>query len=172
MQTVHLKNLKKKFELNRKSFRFFITRLENNPPVNLDATIEKIDKQVWREINCLKCANCCKVMSPTYTKKDIGRISTYLNVSEKHFTEKWLYLDKRDNDWMNKSTPCQFLDLKSNKCSIYEVRPMDCSEFPHFIKKPASDYLYIHKQNIEYCPATMLMMEKLKKLSKRDLFHL
>jgi hypothetical protein len=53
-------------------------------------------------------------------------------------------------------------------CSIYEVRPADCADFPHFHKRPATDYLYIHKQNIEYCPATMLLVEKMKALATRS----
>jgi Fe-S-cluster containining protein len=47
-------------------------------------------------------------------------------------------------------------------CTIYEVRPADCADFPHFHRRPSTDYFYIHKQNIEYCPATMLLIEKLK----------
>lgn len=162
MQNIYSRKLKKKFDLNRKSFRSFITRLDNNPPKDLDNIMEKIDKEVWAEINCLNCANCCRVMSPTYTKEDIKRIAAHLGMKPRDFKEKWLYLDKRGNEWMNKSQPCQFLDLKTNMCTIYEVRPADCAEFPHFLKKPQKDYLYIHKQNIEFCPASMLMVEKLK----------
>jgi len=165
METIHLKKLKKKFDLNRKSFRSFITKLENNPPKNLEQVLEKVEKEVWGKVNCLSCANCCKVMSPTYTFKDIKRISAHLEMTPKAFKEKWLYLDKI-GDWMNKSQPCQFLDLTTNMCSIYEVRPADCADFPHFHRRPSTDYLYIHKQNIEYCPATMLMVEKLKKAMK------
>lgn len=166
MQTIHLKKLKKKFDLNRKSFRSFITRIDNNPPKGLDRIMKRIDKDVWEEVDCLKCANCCKVMSPTYTFQDIKRISAHLGMSAKEFKEKWLYLDKRGDEWMNKSRPCQFLDLKTNMCTIYKVRPADCADFPHFLKKPHKDYLYIHKQNIEYCPASMLMVEKLKEVLK------
>lgn len=162
METINLKKLKKKFDLNRKSFRSFITRSENNPPKDLDRIMKKIDNEVWKDVHCLECANCCKVMSPTYTLEDIKRISAHLGMSAKEFKEKWLYLDKRGNEWMNKSRPCQFLDLKTNMCTIYKVRPADCADFPHFLKKPQKDYLYIHKQNIEYCPASMLMVEKLK----------
>jgi len=84
-----------------------------------------------------------------------------MGMKPKDFKHKWLYFDKRENDWMNKSRPCQFLDLQSNMCSIYEVRPADCAGFPHLTKKPMTDYMYVHKQNIEYCPATMLFVEKL-----------
>ena len=162
MQPNHLRKLKKKFEKNRKSFRNFITRTENKPPENLEVLAEKIDEAVWAQVDCLACANCCKVMSPTYTFMDIKRIAAHLGMRPKDFKEKWLYLDKREGDWMNKSRPCQFLDLKTNMCSIYEVRPADCAGFPHLVKKPLMDYMYVHKQNIEYCPATMLFVEKLQ----------
>lgn len=161
MQPVNLKNLKKKFEKNRKTLRHFITRTENNLPANLEALADKTDKEVWAEVNCLSCANCCKVMSPTYTFQDIKRIAAHLGMKPKEFKKKWLYLDKKDNDWMNKSRPCQFLDVTTNMCSIYEVRPADCAGFPHLVKKPLADYFYVHKQNIQYCPATMLFIEKL-----------
>jgi Fe-S-cluster containining protein len=161
MQSVNFSKFKKKFEEKRKSLRRFITRTENNPPYNLEALAEQTDKEVWAGVNCLSCANCCKMMSPTYTFQDIKRIAAHLGMRPTDFKEKWLYFDKKENDWMNKSLPCQFLDLKSNMCTIYEVRPADCAGFPHLIKKPITDYMYIHKQNIEYCPATMLFAEKL-----------
>lgn len=161
MLPVNLRKHKKKFDKNRKTLRYFITRTENNPPCNLESLCEETDKKVWAEIDCLTCANCCKTMSPTYTTQDIKRIAAHLNMRPKDFKEKWLYLEKKDNDWMNTSRPCQFLDLKTNMCSIYEVRPADCAGFPHFTKKPITDYMHVHKQNIEYCPATMLFVEKL-----------
>jgi Fe-S-cluster containining protein len=161
MQAINFRKFKKRFEEKRKSLRRFITGTENDPPGNLAILAEQTDKEVWRQVNCLSCANCCKVMSPTYTFQDVKRIAAHLGMRPKDFRDKWLYLDKRENDWMNKSRPCQFLDLKSNMCSIYEVRPADCAGFPHLIKKPITDYMYVHKQNIEYCPATMLFVEKL-----------
>ena len=162
MQVINLRQHKKKYLQNKRAFRYFLTKTENNPPKNLDALSEEIDKEVWKEIDCLSCANCCKTMSPTYTFQDIKRIAAYLNMRIKDFKAKWLYLDKKDNDWMNVSRPCQFLDKKTNMCSIYEVRPADCSGFPHLNKLPVTDYMYIHHQNIEYCPATYRFVEKLQ----------
>ena len=161
MQATNFRKFKKRFEEKRKSLRHFITRTENHPPYNLEALAEKADNEAWGQVNCFSCANCCKVMSPTYTFRDIKRIAVHLGMRPKDFREKWLYRDKKENDWMNKSLPCQFLDLKSNMCSIYEVRPGDCAGFPHLIKAPITDYMYVHKQNIGYCPATLLFVEKL-----------
>ena len=110
------------------------------------------------------CANCCKTMSPTFTKTDIKRIAAHLNTTPKAFTEQWLDYDKKDKDWLNKLQPCQFLDLKTNRCSIYEVRPSDCAGFPHLTKKKMTEYMHVHKQNIEFCPATYKMVEKMQDL--------
>jgi Fe-S-cluster containining protein len=105
-------------------------------------------------------------MTPTYTTKDIKRISAYLGMTPREFKDKWLCYDKKDGDWMNVSRPCQFLDLKTNMCSIYAVRPADCAGFPHFTKRKMVDYMHVHKQNIEYCPATFKMVQKMmEKLS-------
>jgi Fe-S-cluster containining protein len=160
MATINLRSFRQIVRHNKKRIKSFLTRLEKQPPRGLDQMAADADKQVWKELNCLDCANCCKTMSPTYTKKDVIRISEHLGMTEKAFREKWLYKDKT-GDWMNKKQPCQFLDLSTNMCNIYSVRPLDCAGFPHLTKKRMVDYIHVHKQNIEYCPATYSMVEKI-----------
>jgi hypothetical protein len=65
---------------------------------------------------------------------------------------------------MNTRNPCQFLDKKTNMCSIYSIRPADCAGFPHLAKKKMVEYIHVHKQNVEYCPATYMMVEKMKEM--------
>ena len=141
--------------------RRFLTGLEKNPPKGLDVTTAIVEKEVWQEVNCLSCANCCKTMTPTFTNKDVRRISAHLQMTPAAFTDKWLKRERGgEKDLVNKKQPCQFLNLQDNKCSIYEVRPADCAGFPHFPKK-MKDYIHVHKQNVEYCPATYKLVEKL-----------
>jgi len=113
---------------------------------------------------------------PTFKEKDMKRISAHLNMTVQEFKDKWLYKQRGTGDWLNKSTPCQFLDLDTNMCSIYEVRPADCAGFPHFSKKKMVYYMHTHKQNLEYCPATYRMvermMEKLKRPPVADWFYI
>ena len=99
-------------------------------------------------------------MTPTFTTKDIKSIAIHFDMTPKEVKEKWLHQDKKNGDWINVNQPCQFLNLESNMCSIYEVRPADCSGFPHLKKKKVTDYIHVHQQNIEYCPATFKMVEK------------
>jgi Fe-S-cluster containining protein len=161
-RTVNLRKFKRQVQDNKRKLRRFLTKVENTRPRGLDNLTPVLDKEVWEEVDCLTCANCCKKMTPTFTKKDISRISAHLEMSESAFREKWLVFDKKDKDWMNVKRPCQFLDLTTNMCSIYSVRPADCAGFPHLTKKKAVDYLHVHKQNLEYCPATYKMVEKMK----------
>ncbi|MBI1343433.1 MAG: YkgJ family cysteine cluster protein [Terrimonas sp.] len=159
--SVNLRSFNQKVRNRKTAYKRFLTRLEKKTPANLDKLTTIVEKEVWQEIDCLTCANCCKTMTPTYTGKDIKRIAKHLGMSVNAFRKKWLVKDRSNGDWMNKSTPCQFLNLKDNKCSIYKVRPVDCSGFPHLPKKKMVDYMHVHKQNIEYCPATFKMVEKL-----------
>jgi len=142
--------------------RLFLTRLEKKTPRNLDHLVIEADKSIWVKTDCLHCANCCKTMSPTYTRRDMKRISKYLGMSVRAFQKKWLQKDK-EGDWLNKSLPCQFLDLDTNMCKIYAIRPRDCAGFPHHTKKKMVEYMHVHKQNIETCPATYRMVERLMK---------
>ena len=141
--------------------RYFMTRLEKKVPREAGDTMVVIEKEVWKEVDCLTCANCCKTMTPTYRPADIKRIAAHFKVTPEEFKTKWLYKD-RAGDVMNKKQPCQFLNTKDNKCSIYAIRPADCSGFPYLSIRKIADYMHVHKQNVEYCPATYRMVEKMK----------
>ena len=163
-QPINLDAFKVKAKETRKGMLRFLNKVESHPPRKLNKVTEELEKKVWKEVDCLSCANCCKTMTPTFTERDLKRISAHLNQSVDDFKKKWLRKERKaDGDWINKTEPCQFLNLTDNKCSIYEVRPADCAGFPHLPKK-MKDYVHVHKQNIEYCPATHriveLMMQK------------
>jgi Fe-S-cluster containining protein len=160
MKSVNLRSFRQLVAKNKKKMRAFLTRLEKNPPRNLDRLTVEVDREVWAETDCLTCANCCKKMTPTFNNEDVRRIAAHLGTTPAAFREKWLYKD-RNGDWMNTANPCQFLDTKTNMCGIYEVRPKDCAGFPHLTRKKMTDYMQWHRQNVEYCPATYKMVEKI-----------
>jgi uncharacterized protein len=161
MEKVNLKAFRKNVKANKSAFKRYLTKLEKKPPRGLDKIALRADLDMWQETDCLSCANCCKTMSPTYTPADLKRISTHFDMSVDEFKARWLYKD-RNNDWLNKKQPCQFLNLTDNKCSIYPIRPKDCAGFPHHTKKKMVDYVHVYKQNIEYCPATYRWIEKMR----------
>ena len=146
----------------KKDLSKFLRKLGKSKKRSLTAIAHKADKEMWEEVDCLACGNCCKKMTPTYSKKDINRISSHLGMTYKEFYDKWLETDD-NNDIINRLCPCQFLG-KNNKCSIYAIRPTDCAEFPHSNRK---DVMYqvrekTFENNLTYCPATLIFVEKLK----------
>jgi len=163
MLPVNFRSYRKKLSFYRKSFRSFLNRTEKNPPKGIDKLTSIVEPAVWAEIDCLSCANCCKKMTPTFTPQDLKRISAHFNQTPEEFRKQWLVKDK-NKDLVNKTQPCQFLNLEDNKCTIYAIRPVDCSGFPHLAKKKWVEYAHVHKQNIDYCPATFKMVEKMKGL--------
>ncbi|MGZ8553744.1 MAG: YkgJ family cysteine cluster protein [Chitinophagaceae bacterium] len=165
MKPVNLRSFKKKVSHTKRSFRKFLTKLEKTPPKGLTNLTIALEREVWQEVDCLSCANCCKTMTPTFNKADLKRISAHFGQTVEEFQKQWLYKErKKDGDWLNKKQPCQFLNLQDNKCSIYAIRPADCAGFPHLPRK-LKDYVHVHKQNLEYCPATYRLVEKMMKSS-------
>lgn len=158
---VNLRSFRSKVRVRRASMRRFLTKLEKEKPRGLTSKILHWEKEVWANTDCLSCANCCKTMTPTYTPRDLKRIAKHFKMSVTDFKKKWLKQERGgDRDWMNRDTPCPFLNLKDNKCSIYAIRPVDCAGFPHLSKK-FSDFVHVHKQNVDSCPATFALVEKM-----------
>lgn len=161
-----LKKFDKKVANKKAGLKKFLKKLDKIVPENMEDLVQEVDKTVWEDIDCLACANCCKTMTPTYNRKDIRRIADHFSMKPKQFKEKWLYKDK-NGDWMNVSTPCQFLQ-EDHKCSIYEIRPDDCAGFPHHDKKDFDLYNDTYAQNVTRCPATFELVSRLKKRVEKE----
>src|SRR5690606_18349847 len=76
-------------KLNKRRFRNFINRQEQKLRDEDLGLVQKAEQHAWDRVDCLSCANCCKKMSPTYTREDIERISAHLKMSPAQFKKKW-----------------------------------------------------------------------------------
>jgi Fe-S-cluster containining protein len=139
----------------------FFLKLKKVSPRVLDDTIQFLHNEVFLEIDCLSCALCCKHLGPLVKQKDIDRISKYLKIKPAAFIEKYLRIDE-DGDFVFKTKHCPFL-LSDNFCSIYEVCPKACSEYPHTDQIGSHRLLSLTQKNMFYCPAVFQIVEKLKK---------
>jgi uncharacterized protein len=161
-----LQKFKIKASRKKKKLTLFLQKLDDIVPEDMPQLVAEVDATVWRDIDCTTCANCCKTMTPTFSRADVTRISNHLGMKPKEFVERWLHKEEESGDWVNTTQPCQF--LVDNKCSIYEVRPKDCAEFPHHNKKPFDLYNDTFTQNLHRCPATFTLIERLEKRVKDD----
>lgn len=150
-----LEAARQKKKENQKFYRNLARRKE------LDTLFHRQHEQAFEHINCLQCANCCKTTSPIFRDVDINRIAKYLGMRPSEFSEKYLHIDE-DDDWVLNTTPCPFLG-KDNYCSIYEVRPKACREYPHTDRKNIHQILDITFRNSLICPVVAEITENIKK---------
>ena len=158
--TVDLERHKEQVRLKRKENTAFFKKLKKTNPQKLDALIHPLHEEVFACTDCLKCANCCKTTSPIFSDRDISRIAKHLRTKPSILTDKYLKLDE-DKEYVLKKTPCTFLD-DDNRCSIYDVRPKACREFPHTDRVKQTQILHLTQKNVEVCPAVFEIVDKLK----------
>ena len=85
----------------------------------------------------------------------------YLKQKPSQFIEEYLRVDE-DNDYVLQNVPCTFLGV-DNFCSIYEVRPKACREFPHTNRKKFYQISNLTLKNVAICPAAFNIVEEMKK---------
>jgi len=157
-----INNLQKLAKDKHNENKKFFDKLKKKPPKNLDYVMLELHDQEFKRTDCLQCANCCKTTGPLFTDKDIERISKYFRLKPQQFISKYLRIDE-DNDYVLQSVPCTFLGA-DNYCSIYEVRPKACSEFPHTDRKKFQQISSLTLKNVAICPAAYNIVEEMKKL--------
>ena len=106
--------------------------------------------EVWNCSNCLKCANCCKTISPIVEFNDIHNMAKVLNVGAGDFIKTYLEMDE-DGDFVFQSQPCPMLNMEDNKCKVYEARPKACREYPHLDDVNTNEMLDLAFTNAKYC---------------------
>ena len=145
---------------NLKAIKKQFKRWKKRPPKRLDADFHSTHESVFEEVDCLDCAHCCKTTSPIFKERDIERISKTKKMSISRFSQQYLKRDD-DGDWVLQIAPCSFLDQETNACTIYDVRPQACREFPHTNRKNIAGILTLTERNTQLCPAVASMVKKI-----------
>lgn len=159
-----LKNLSKKAKEKQVENKKFFTKLKKNPPKNLDYVMQALHEAEFERTDCLDCANCCKTTGPLFTNADVERISKHFRLKPQQFINRYLRIDE-DNDHILQQVPCVFLGT-DNYCSIYDVRPKACREFPHTDRKKFHQISDLTLKNVAICPAAFNIVEEMKRIIK------
>ena len=159
-----INNLPKLAKDKHKETKTFFTKLKKKPPKQLDYIMQDLHEKEFEKTDCLSCANCCKTTGPLFTDKDVERIAKHFKMKSQKFIEQYLRIDE-DHDYVLQSVPCTFLGA-DNYCSIYEVRPKACREFPHTDRKKFQQISKLTLKNVAICPAAFNIVEAMKKQIK------
>ena len=131
--------------------------------VPVDQTAQLLTQEAYEKIDCLECGQCCRTTVTTFNEEDITKTAKWLNISRKEFIKKYLIQDL-DKTYTTITVPCPFLNLSTNQCNIYEVRPSSCASFPHTDKPFFLRRKKAHLQNSRFCPITQYVLEGLMSL--------
>lgn len=149
-----------KAKSQKKQIKTLLAKLNKLNTKEVDKHFHYQHEKVFNEIDCLKCANCCKTTGPLFTQKDIERIAKHLKIKPRDFITQYLKIDE-ENDYVLKTTPCVFLD-PFNNCSIYSLRPKACAEFPHTNRKNMREITNLTYNNALVCPAVFKILENIE----------
>jgi Fe-S-cluster containining protein len=141
-------------------FRTFLKQLEMDTG-ELDAIVHQITAEVSSQIDCTKCANCCKQVRPVLDKGDVSEFALGLKMSVPELKGKYLKLhEDSPSKYEFNELPCPF--LKDDRCSNYECRPKDCRSYPHLHKDELVFRLWGVVENYSICPIVFNVYERLK----------
>ena len=141
-------------------FRAFLKQLDMTPEA-IDVFVHRITAEVTAQIDCTKCANCCRQIRPVLDKDDISEFALGLKMSASQFRQTYLEpADDAPAKYVFNETPCPF--LQNGRCANYACRPKDCRSYPHLNKEEFVLRLWGVIENYGVCPIVFNVYERLK----------
>ncbi|PWU15635.1 MAG: zinc/iron-chelating domain-containing protein [Verrucomicrobia bacterium] len=144
------------------TFRHFLKHQTKLASEQVDKQVFELEAKVWKRIDCTKCANCCRVISPVLSEEDVTRLASHLGITSAEFVAKYLAPSKDEPDfpWIMREKPCPF--LKDNRCSVYEHRPQAFRGYPYLNKDKFVFRTLGMIERLSECPAVFEVWEELK----------
>jgi len=142
--------------------RRMLPRLKKIKSNLLDDTVHRLHKEAFDIIDCLKCGNCCRGISPRMTDRDIERIGKSLKLTPSAVSEKYITRDT-DEFYCFKQSPCPFIDGE-NYCLVYKDSPRACKEYPHTDRPKFTQIIDLSFTNSIICPAVAFVFIELRKI--------
>lgn len=153
--------LKELAATNRKVLQKSVEKLAKANPRDLDRIVHSLHEEAFGFYDCLKCANCCRSISPAISYNDVEQLARKLKVKPSEVVVKHLKMDE-DSDYVFPSAPCPFIDA-DNYCGVYSHRPKACREYPHTDRSRFYQLLKLSLKNAEICPVVYAILMKLQK---------
>lgn len=158
-------NIKEAFKEVEKENWIFRSFLKEQDSKKLDRIVHKLHNELFKQMDCISCGNCCREISPVLDQEDIERILGHLGISEEEFRNEYLEVDE-DKDLLMKQRPCSF--LCEDGCSIYDVRPDNCRQFPFTDEPEFWTRLIDMVQLCSICPVVFEIFDRLKDIYGED----
>ena len=126
-----------------------------------DEATADLHRQAFDIVDCTRCANCCKTMIVELDEADIERIARHLDMPREAFIETYLEPAEHESAHRMRERPCPFLG-SDDLCTIYDVRPTGCREYPHTDKVGFTTRTMSQASNALQCPAVFWIVEQMR----------
>lgn len=126
--------------------------------------LRKMAEEIEGQIDCTVCANCCRVATAQLLERDVEKLARYFRIPVAQFKAEYTMEDPVDDLVLKRDDQkgCVFLD--GNTCTVYEVRPASCENFPHMVRGqgsiPSRMWQFIDRAT--YCPIVYNSLEAFK----------
>ena len=129
-----------------------------------DRILRRIAEEVEDSIDCLACANCCRVATAKVTERDVEKLSKYLRLKPARFLADFTEQSEEEGVVLkrDRKTGCVFLN--GNECTVYDARPDSCQKFPHVVRGNGSiaSRMWELIDRASYCPIVYNSLEAFK----------
>jgi Fe-S-cluster containining protein len=141
-------------------FRAFLKGRLNLSTEQTDAVVRQTTDEVWSQIDCTQCANCCRTLQVVLDVADIRRLSARLGMTARQFGRRYVQ-SAEDGTQHIAAIPCPFLG-QDNRCTVYEDRPKACRDFPYLHEKRFVGRTFMMIDNTAVCPIVFNVWQALK----------
>jgi Fe-S-cluster containining protein len=145
----------------------FLRSLKMRNADAVDALAHRIHAEVFTQIDCTCCANCCKTAAVSLDNDDIDRIAAHLGVERAAFITAYLQPYPVEGRYHMNAQPCPLLGA-DDRCTAYAVRPECCRSYPNTDRPGFATRTYQHAANATICPAVYHIVERMRRRQRRS----
>lgn len=151
-----IKTQAKEKESENKAFAKFLRRF---PSRQIDALVATLQRRIEAQIDCKRCANCCKHLCAVALEEELPALAEATGVSIDAFKREFLKPYK--DAYRFAQTPCPMLRA-DNLCAIYDRRPACCRTFPNLAGEHFKYRFQSAMEKYPICPIVFNVVEALK----------
>ena len=129
----------------------------------VERRLKIIAQKVEDQIDCLKCANCCRTATARLVDRDNDKVAKAAGMKRDRFLKECTVMSK-DEGRILRRTEAGCVFLNGNECLVYDGRPASCQDFPHLVRGPGSlmHRMWAMPDRATYCPITYNTLEEWK----------
>ena len=142
------------------SFRAFLKVRSKLSNIQMDALAKQTTEEVWSQIDCKTCGNCCRSLEIVVDDQDIARLAGRFKQTVQLFSRQYVRVAP-DRTKHFESPPCPFLG-EDNLCEVYEDRPKACRDFPYLHEEGFRGRTISMIANSSLCPIVFNVWQRMK----------